>query len=184
MVLRALRYRGSTSSWRFERVRSRNFFGPGRVIAIFGDGKPRNRFIYLLHRYLEDCGTLAQDISFKLEPLSIMAAMLSLPPSSAQRLPMNRRPATIGGAPQVFRVFAGAQSTALAVQWSAGGRTRVYLQGRETFEYERNLDVPLVTFNDLRVEIYAPRQLARGNNSHLIRLMVVNRAGPAALEPA
>lgn len=161
MVLRRLRYSNPPGRWNFGRVRPRGFFGPSRAIADFGDARSRHRFIYLLHQYLQDQGTLEQDVSFKLEPLAIIAAMLRMPESPAKRLPPGRRPPTIGGAPQVLQVYSGGIATPLAVQWTVDGRSSIYLQGRETFGYE-HLNVPLITFNDLRVEIHAPEQWPEG----------------------
>ena len=89
------------------------------------------------------------------EPLEILATMLRMPPSNATRLPMDQRPATIGGAPQILRVLPGAQATAWAVQWMREDRSAVYLQGRETFSYEI-LDVPLVVFDNSHLQFYAP----------------------------
>ena len=68
---------------------------------------------------------------------------------------MDHRPTTIGGAPQVLHVFPGGQATAVAVRWGAEGQSGIYLQGRQTFDYEV-LDIPLVTFNGLRVDVHAP----------------------------
>lgn len=157
MILRALRYQPPTNSWRFQHIhpRKNSRFGPSRTIVVFGDHKSRSRFLYLLHLYLEERGRLKQDITFKLEPLAVIAAMLRLPQSSAPRIPMDRRPRTIGGAPQVLRVFPGAQATALAVQWETERRSGIFLQGRQTFTYE-HLDVPLISFNDFDVNIHAP----------------------------
>lgn len=73
---------------------------------------------------------------------------------------MDHRPTTVGGAPQVLHVFPGGQATAVAVQWEAEGQSGVYLQGRRTFGYEV-LDVPLVSFNDARVNVYAPGRWPR-----------------------
>ena len=83
--------------------------------------------------------------------------MLRMPPSIASRIPLDHRPATIGGAPQVFCAMPGAQATAVAVDWEDSGGSRVYLQGRPTFDYER-LNVPLATVSDSGVSIYAPNQ--------------------------
>jgi len=154
LVIRTLRYLPRERKWEFHHVESRRSLGRDRVIGIFGDNKSVSRFRYLLSLLLEERG-MRSGQTFNLEPLEILAAMLRMPPSTATRLPMNRRPTTIGGAPQIIRVLPGAQATAMAVQWEREDNIAVYLQGRETFRYE-NLDVPLIVFEDSRPQLYAP----------------------------
>ena len=155
LVLRTLRYQGSVRKWTFERVRPKSSLGRNKTIAVFGDQKSRSRFLYLLRLYLEERGALQRDVPLRLEPLAVIAAMLRLPSSSAHRIPMDHRPVTIGGAPQILQLFPGAQATTVAVQWEVEAKGGVYLQGRRTLDYE-NLNVPLVTFNDMRIQIHAP----------------------------
>ena len=157
MVVRALRYARTINSWKFGNVRPNPYFGPNRPITPFGDSRSRKRFIYLLRRYLEEQGTLERDITFRFEPLAVMAAMLRMPQSSARPLPQGHRPTTIGGVPQVLQVYPGSTATPIAVKWTTEGQGGIYLQGRETFEYE-HLNVPLITFDGLRVDLHAPNR--------------------------
>lgn len=155
MVLRSLRYQDSANGWRFQRVRPLSSLGTGRTISIFGDQRSRSRFRYLLKSLLQERGILSSTQSFDFEPLEVLAAMLRMPQSSAQRLPLDHRPATIGGAPQIMRILAGAQATPFAVAWKSRDQICIYLQGRQTFDYER-LDVPMIMFEDTQVQIHAP----------------------------
>jgi hypothetical protein len=155
LVIRALRYQALENQWIFERVRSRIGAGPQRIIAVFGDSRARNRFIYLLVKHLKDNGTHGQDIPFKLEPLEVLASFLRLPVGRTDhRWPMGRRPGTIGGAPQVIQLYPGAQATPIAVSWDNAGVPGVFIMGRRAFSYER-LDVPLITFDRYGSHIHA-----------------------------
>jgi hypothetical protein len=156
MVIRALQYLSHERKWEFHHVPSRRSLGRDRIIGIFGDNKSVSRFRYLLSLLLEERG-IRSGQTFNYEPLEILVAMLRMPESSAKRLPMDRRPTTIGGAPQIIRVLPGAQATVMAVQWESKDKTTIFLQGRETFRYE-NLDVPLIAF-----ENSGPRQYARAH---------------------
>jgi len=156
MVIRTLRYLSHERKWEFHHVPSRRSLGRDRVIGIFGDNKSVSRFRYLLSLLLEERG-IRSGQTFNYEPLEILVTMLRMPESTASRLPMDRRPTTIGGAPQIIRVLPGAQATVMAVQWEEEDRTAIYLQGRETFRYE-NLDVPLIAFENL-----GPHQYARAH---------------------
>jgi hypothetical protein len=154
LVIRSLRYLSGEQKWTFQRPGARRSLGRKRVIAIFGDNKSVTRFRYLLSLLLQERGILPGQ-TFGFEPLETLASILRMPESTAQRLPMDRRPTTIGGAPQVIRLLPGAQATAMAVQWSRNDNIAIYLQGRETFPYE-NLDVPLITLDGLQPHQYAP----------------------------
>ncbi len=181
LVIRALHYQPGENQWRFERIRSRIGAGQQRIIKTFGDSRARNRFNYLLVKHLKDNGTHGQDVPFKLEPLQVMASFLRLPESRTDhQWPMDRRPSTIGGAPQVVQLYPGAQATPLAVQWEAGGVPGVFIMGRRVFSYER-LNVPLVTFGQNSLRIHArdnwpdqirqlaeqPEQYQQGDNGGL-----------------
>lgn len=155
LVIRALHYQATETQWRFERVRSRVGFGQQRIIATFGDGRARNRFVYLLCQRLKRDGTFHSDIPLKLEPLGVIADMLRMPECSTDhKWPMNRRPRSIGGAPQVMQLYPGGQATPLAIHWEAGERSGVFIMGRQAFRAE-HLDVPLVTFRGHEARIYA-----------------------------
>jgi hypothetical protein len=154
LVIRSLKYLSREHKWEFHHTPSRRNQGRDRVIGVYGDKKSVSRFRYLFRLLLEERG-IAVGTTLNLEPLEILAKMLRMPPSAAVRLPMDRRPDTIGGAPQVVRVLPGGQATPMAVQWQQDGTNTVYLQGRETFRYE-NLDTPLITFEDSGVRLYAP----------------------------
>lgn len=184
LVIRALHYQPGENQWRFEHIRSRIGAGRQRIIKIFGDSRARNRFNYLLVKYLKDNGTHGQDVPFKLEPLEVMAAFLRLPECRTDhRWPMNRRPSTIGGAPQVIQLYPGAQATPLAVNWEANGVPGVFVMGRRIFSYER-LNIPLVTFSQNSLRIHArdnwpdqirqlteqPEQCQQGDNGELDNL--------------
>jgi hypothetical protein len=154
LVLRSLRYLPDRHRWYFYHVRPSRSFGRTRVIVVFGDNRSKSRFRYLLELLLEQRGVLhTEPLSF--EPLEVLANMLRMPPSTESQLPMDHRPTSIGGAPQIFRVLPGAQSCPMAVLWTVNGRTAVYLQGRETFGYE-NLDVPLIVFDNPFPSFYGP----------------------------
>jgi hypothetical protein len=154
LALRSLHYQPAEEKWKFDRPRRYSSLGHNQMIASFGDAKSKSRFVYLLKLLLDKRGIpRSQTLGF--EPLEVLATMLQMPTSTAQRLPMNRRPITIGGPPQVFRVLPGAQATAVAVQWEENKKSAVYLQGRETFHYEY-LDVPLVIFDNSRPHFHAP----------------------------
>jgi hypothetical protein len=158
LALRLLRFQGKgTGLWKFERVRPSVTFGPSRVIAVFGDNLSRSRFRYLLKLLLQERQILRCAMPLTFEPLEVISAMLRMPESRESRLPMGRRPWTIGGAPQIVRILPGAQATAFAVRWTDSGNSADYLQGRPTFGYER-LDVPLVTFGDSGLKMHAPGQ--------------------------
>ena len=154
LVLRSLKYLPGEHRWKFQRPPSRSSLGRDRVIVIFGDNKSVSRFRHLLNLLLEERGILPGQ-TFSFEPLEILANLLQMPTSTALRMPMDRRPATIGGAPQIIRVFPGAQATAMAVQWQRHDKIAVYLQGREVFRYE-NLDVPLIIFDGSYPNFYGP----------------------------
>jgi hypothetical protein len=155
LVIRALRYQADEKQWRFERVRSRIGEGRQRIIAVFGDSRARNRFVYLLVKHLKDNGTIGQDVPFKLEPLEVMTSFLRMPETRTDhRWPMDRRPGTIGGAPQVIQLYPGAQATPLAVQWDGGDVPGVFIMGRRTLSYER-LNVPLITVDQNGLVIHA-----------------------------
>jgi hypothetical protein len=155
LVIRALHYQSGENQWRFEHIRSRIGAGRQRIIKTFGDSRARNRFNYLLVKYLKDNGTHGQDVPFKLEPLAVMASLLRLPESRTDhQWPMDRRPITIGGAPQVIQLYPGAEATPLAVHWEASGVPGAFVMGRRIFSYER-LNVPLITFNQDSLRIHA-----------------------------
>jgi hypothetical protein len=154
LVIRSLRYLSAQQRWVFQRPPSRPSIGRDRVIVIFGDNKSVSRFRYLLNLLLQERAILPGR-TFSFEPLETLTIMLQMPESAAHNLPMDRRPTTIGGAPQVIRLLPGAQATAMAVQWQRGDNVAVYLQGRETFLYE-NLDVPLIAFDGSQPHYYAP----------------------------
>jgi hypothetical protein len=154
LVLRKLTYEGSSGRWMFHQVRPMRTFGNSRAICIFGDLKAMGRYRFLLKRLLEQRGTLERNEQFSFEPLETLVSMLRMPPSIQRPLPLDRRPATIGGAPQVVRVFPGSQETSVAVLWKPQ-ESAVYLQGRRALEYE-NLDVPLVEFLDNGLNFYGP----------------------------
>jgi hypothetical protein len=154
LALRILRYWPAEGKWRFGRPSPYPSFGPDRVVTSFGDNKSKSRFAYLMRLLLDKRG-VSRGQAPNFEPLETLATMLQMPTSAAIRLPMDRRPVTIGGPPQIFRVLPGAQAKPVAVQWTRDEQTAVYLQGRETFHYE-NLDVPLVVFDDSGPHFYAP----------------------------
>jgi hypothetical protein len=154
LAIRSLRYLSDEQRWKFQRPPSRPTLGRDRVIVIFGDNKSVSRFRYLLGLLLQERGMLpGRTLGF--EPLEILTAMLQMPETTAHKLPMDRRPTTIGGAPQVIRLLPGAQATAMAVQWRRDDNIAIFLQGRETFLYE-NLDVPLITFDGSQPHYFAP----------------------------
>lgn len=155
MILRVLRYQGDTGQWRFERVRPNRFTRRSGSIIIYGDSKARNRYVFLLSRLLASQSEIQRTRAFNFEPLEILTEMLRMPISTASRLPMDRRPITIGGPPQILCAMPGAQATAVATEWEISGERSVYLQGRPTFSYER-LNVPLATFGNSGVSIHAP----------------------------
>jgi hypothetical protein len=155
LVIRALHYQQGENQWRFEHIRSRIGAGQQRIIKIFGDSRARNRFTYLLVKHLKDNGTHGQDIPFGLEPLEVMANFLRLPECRTDhQWPVDRRPSTIGGAPQVIQLYPGAQATPLAVNWEDRGVPGVFVMGRKVFSYER-LNVPLATFSQGGLLIHA-----------------------------
>jgi hypothetical protein len=155
LVIRALRYDAGENQWRFEHIRSRIGAGRQRVIKVFGDSRARNRFVYLLVKHLKELGVHGEDVPFNLEPLEVMAAFLRLPECiTGHQWPMDRRPSTIGGAPQVVQLYPGGRATPLAVHWDTGGVPGVFIMGRRAFSYER-LDVPLVTFSENSLRIHA-----------------------------
>lgn len=154
VALRALEYNGGAQTWIFAPVRAR--FGEGRVLRVFGDSPSRGRFLYYLKALLTDRGTLDSTTAFQIEPLEVLAAMLKMPESREHRLPLDRRPTTIGGTPQVVRVVPGADATPFVVRWRTGTDTADYLLGRRTFDYER-LDLPMLDLSESGV-----RLLARG----------------------
>lgn len=165
LVIRSLRYLSGEPRWKFQHEREKTSLGRDRVIAIFGDNKSKSRFRYLLKLLLEERGILLQGGAFNFEPLEILAKILQMPSTTATQLPMDRRPATTGGSPQIFRVLPGAQATAVAVLWRTAEKLAVNFQGREIFGYE-NLDVPLVSFEDSELRLYGPShwpQIATGS---------------------
>jgi len=169
LVIRALQYQPGENRWRFERIRPRVGAGRQRVIRTFGDSRARNRFNYLLVKYLKDNGTHGQDVPFKLEPLAVMASFLSFPESRTDhQWPMDRRPSTIGGAPQVVQLYPGAQATPVAVHWETSDTPNVFVMGREIFSYEQ-VNVPLITFGPNGVHIHArnnwPDQIRQQNKN-------------------
>jgi hypothetical protein len=155
MGLYSLRYVTSERRWHFNTIRARSALGKSRTIAVFGHKQSAGRFRYYLRKLLDDRGILEKPISFDFEPLEVLAGMLEMPTSTATRLPLDRRPSTIGGAPQLVRVLPGAQATAVAVLWDDAGTSRFHLQGRPTFEYE-NLAVPLLVIKESGLVIYGP----------------------------
>jgi len=158
LVLRTLRYTPGQRRWVFGHVRPTKTLGINRTIAMFGDIRSVKRFGHFQKALLRDRGILLDEQSFDWEPLEILVKMLRMPSSAAgNRLPMDRRPITIGGAPQIYRVLPGAQATGIAVLWGHPGAQQVYLQGRPTFRYE-NLNVPLVEFSDSEIKFYAPNR--------------------------
>ena len=68
---------------------------------------------------------------------------LKLPTSIDRPLPLNRRPETIGGSPQVIRIRPGAVATPFVVRWGRRGNEGDFLFGRRILAQE-NLDLPLV----------------------------------------
>ncbi len=155
LVIRALHYQSDEKQWRFEQVRSRMGAGRQRIMKIFGDSRARNRFSYLLSKHLRENGTHGLDVPLSLEPLNVLASFLRLPEGRTDHTwPMNERPSTIGGAPQVVHLYPGAQATPLAVHWEACKDPGVFVMGRRAFDYER-LNIPLVTFSENGVHIHA-----------------------------
>jgi hypothetical protein len=154
MSLRALQYDGQSSRWQFRSPSSDPEWG---VLRVFGDTTSRNRFLRQLSSMLHARRQAGTDRPLNFEPLEVMAAMLRMPESSLQPLPSNRRPTTIGGAPQVVRLLAGAAATPVAVRWTDSTGVADYLLGRRSFGYER-LDVPLLDLTSNTVQIQAPGQ--------------------------
>jgi hypothetical protein len=155
MVIRLLGYEPDRNRWRFHSVRPSTSFGTARTIAVYGDRRSVSRYRFLLKKSLIARGTHASSVAFDLEPLEVLCGLLSMRDSTAEKLPMDRRPASIGGAPQVIRVLAGAHATSLAVRWESDSSENVFLQGRMTLAYE-NLDVPLLVFDPPGVQLHAP----------------------------
>jgi hypothetical protein len=155
VVLRALQFDGA-AAWRFARVRGAPSVG-GRTMRVFGDNRSRSRFRFVLRSLLEERGLLRRQGHFSFEPLEALATMLRLPASAEIRLPLDRRPASTGGAPQVVRIIPGAQATPFVVRWEEPNGTNDYLFGRRTFEYE-HVDLPLIRFSGQGITLDAPGQ--------------------------
>lgn len=153
LVIRKLQYNRATDIWEFHRLKPSPTLG-SRTICIFGDSRATGRYRFLLRRLLEERGIWERNEPFSFEPLEALVSILRMPSSIQRSLPMDRRPATIGGAPQIVRVFPGSQATSVAVLWESE-ENGVYLQGRRTLGYE-NLDVPLVEFPGTGLRLYGP----------------------------
>jgi hypothetical protein len=134
MTIRALRYHG-LDGWKFSHVRPLPKLGGSRIILVAGDRVSRSRYRFLLDTLLEERGILNRKIAFDFEPLETLAYMLGLPTSTERPLPMDRRPATVGGAPQVVRSVPGGEATSYAVRWTTSASSGIYLQGRLTLDY-------------------------------------------------
>lgn len=159
MTIRSLRYHGA-EGWKFSHVRPLPKLGGTRIILVAGDRVSRSRYRFLLDRLLEERGILARKTAFDFEPLETLAYLLGLPASTARPLPMDCRPTTVGGAPQVVRSVPGGEATSYAVRWRTPAGSGIYLQGRLTLDYER-LDTPLVHFENSLLSIHAPTQWPR-----------------------
>jgi hypothetical protein len=153
LVLRALRYHPGEERWVFQHVRGRTSLGRGRVIHIFGDSRSTGRYFHLLGSLMNGRGISKKGSTLNFEPLETLAFMLKMPSSVARRLPLTHRPATIGGAPQIYCILPGANATAFAVLWGTAENESVYLQGREILDYE-NLNAPLITFEKPGIKVY------------------------------
>jgi hypothetical protein len=155
-AIRALQYEKSASAWRFTRVQpSRKL--RGRTIRIFGDRISRSKFRWRLESLLQQRSQGAKTTPSGLEPLEVIARFLALPESVSRPLPANRRPPTVGGAPQVIRAIPGAPAMPFAVRWTDDRGKGDFLLGRRVFDYER-LDVPLVEMGRNGVRLSAPGQ--------------------------
>lgn len=157
LAIRILRYH-SDAGWKFSHVKPFQMFGGGhRIIAVYGDSVSRGRYRHLLKEELQARRRLEVDAPFDFEPLEVLARMLRMPPSAARRIPMSHRPSTIGGAPQVVRIRAGAQATVFAVSWERLGEQVVTLFGRRVASYE-NIDTPLLQVDEKGVSRQAATQ--------------------------
>jgi len=143
LVLRTLRYEPSLRGWKFARVRSQRRIGPRKPFHIFGDRVARGRFYHLFESHLRRKRKLGTDKPLDFEPLEVLWDFVALPSSSAEPLPKQKRPTTVGGSVQAARVMAGAPATPCVIRWDDGDDKHLYLLGRRLLQYE-NVDLPLI----------------------------------------
>lgn len=158
LQIRVLRYQHHLGRWCFSRVTPLAKVGPSRTIAIFGDRRARGRFGFMLSRRLEVERKLGDKNSFELEPLEVLAEMLRMPAEYLQQhsMPLDRRPRTTGGAPQVVRILPAATPTSFVVAWPTEDDPRArFLRGRRLLDYE-NVDVPMLSFPGGTVRVTRP----------------------------
>jgi hypothetical protein len=146
LILRALQYDRAAGVWKFTRARARAAIGAAKIFRVFGDRTAASRFSFLLREHLAARGKVGNAKPLDLEPLEVLWRFLGCSESSSRPLPLDRRPPTVGGSPQIVHVFPGGQATPLAVRWDSGAEIREYLLGRRAMAYE-HLDVPLVEFD-------------------------------------
>lgn len=143
LILRALQYDPARETWKFTRGRARTTVGGGKIFRVYGDRASAGRYDYLLREELRVRGKIGNAQPFDLEPLEVLWRFLQRPETLARPLPLDRRPPTVGGAPQIVHLHPGGRATPFAVRWESAGQTHDYLLGRRVMPYE-NLDVPLV----------------------------------------
>ncbi len=131
---------------------------PGTRDEVYGDRVAASRFDYLLQELLKDCGKWGNSKSLELEPLETLWRFLEMPTSLERPLPLNRRPESIGGSPQVLRIRSGAVATPFVVRWGSAGNESDVLLGRGVLTGE-NLDLPLIARSE---DARTLRQYPRG----------------------
>ena len=128
------------ASARFPKSKSKNLSSGGQF-SIIGD--LRNQFFDTLASYINytDCK------NFDMEPFSALSEMLSNSTYVDRRGPHR---GVIGGAPQILKVYPFLRTIEFAVFWPSKIGGKLYLNGRETFDYEK-IHVPHLDSKSLDV---------------------------------
>ena len=109
----------------------------------------------LRHQYMSELGELL-DIdsaeSFDMEPLTALCNMLSNPAYTDRH---REHRGVIGGAPQILKVYPFLRSVEFGAHWPSRPKGRLYLSGREVFDYEK-LSIPQIDCESL--EVFYPLQ--------------------------
>jgi len=142
---------------RFPKGRNKTLHNSGRF-AMIGD---------LKHNYYDALQSLmpAGKTTFDMEPFSALCEMLG-DIRYVDRFQEARGP--IGGAPQLLKIYPFLRTVEFAIRWPNHLNGKLYLNGRETFEYEK-IHVPHINADDLN--IFYPLVEIPGRNPYEARLV-------------
>lgn len=115
------------ASSKFPKGRSKTLHEAGQFAMI---GDIGNRYFDTLANLID----IENATVFDMEPFSALAAMLRNAEYIDRKLPLK---GPIGGAPQVFKIYPYLKTLEVAVRWPNAETGKLFLNGREIFDFEK-----------------------------------------------